>query len=112
MSGEVGETGCGRQSDDVRWRVWTEVGVKPRWRPCVLTGSETSTEKIRPRDTERPAFFVLRWGWVWGTGMRSVGSDRDEERATSSQDGGGRDMALAFLSWMRLLDAAPGATSQ
>lgn len=44
--------------------------------------------------------------------MRSVGSDRDEERVTSSQDGGGRDMALAFLSWMRLLDAAPGATSQ
>lgn len=44
--------------------------------------------------------------------MRSVGSDRDEERATSSQDGGGKDMALAFLSWMHLLDAAPGATSQ
>lgn len=31
------------------------------------------------------------------------------ERAPSSKEGGGREMALTVLSWTHLLDAAPGA---
>lgn len=44
--------------------------------------------------------------------MCTVDSDRDRKRATSSKEGGGRDITLTFLSWTHLVNAAPGATSQ